>query len=104
MPTLSGTATRPKDVWSTHKVWVDQYTGPSSYVTGGDALVPADVHLGDIELILFELAINAGGTIYGPVYDTTNQKVLWYVLDTGAEVANGTDLSGFSARLLAIGH
>lgn len=79
-----------------------QYTGPSSYVTGGDAFVAADVKLSHLTEIFFGLAVNAGGTIRGLLYDSTNNTVLWYVLDTGAEVANGTDLSGFSARFLAV--
>ena len=82
---------------------VAQYTGPSSYVTGGDSFPPETLGLGQIQVLLFELAINAAGTVRGLVYDTTNEKVLWYVLDTGAEVANGTDLSGFSARFEAVG-
>lgn len=82
---------------------VGRYTGPSSYTTGGDSLVPQELKLGQIAILLFELGIDSGGTIYGLEYDVDNEVVLWYVLDTGAEVANGTDLSGFNARFLAVG-
>jgi len=102
MPTLESGG-RNLDVLSTHRAWIDKYTGPASYVTGGDAFVPGDLKLGTIDFIAFELAIDAAGVIYGLVYDTANEKVIWYVLSTGLEVANGTDLSGFSARFAAFG-
>lgn len=101
-PTLTSEG-RNLDVTSTHRLWVDTYTGPASYATGGDSFVPGDVKLGVIDALLFELARNAAGLIYGIRYDYTNQMAIWYVLTTGAEVANGTDLSGYSARFVAVG-
>jgi len=83
---------------------VGRYTGPASYANGtGDSLTPQELKLGQVAALIFEMGINAGGTIYQPFYDIDNQVVLWYVQDTGSEVADTTDLSGFTARFIAIG-
>lgn len=103
---MVGTLTRNgdnKDLSSVFRRYVDTYTGPASYVTGGDPVEAGDLALGRIIAIFFGLARNVSGTVYGLVYDATNGKIVWYVLDTGAEVANGTDLDGFSATFEAIG-
>jgi hypothetical protein len=83
---------------------IGRYVGPASYATGGDSLTPGALGLGKLEHLSFELAINSAGTVRGLVYDHANETVFWVVLDTGAEVANGTDLSGYSARFEAIGY
>ena len=101
MPTLT-LPRRPADTWNTHKVAHRQYTGPASYVTGGDALVAQDVKLGTLDLALFEPATD-GTNIYALMYDLTNAKVVWYDPSTAAEPAAATDLSGFSAQGLFIG-
>ena len=104
MPTITkNTTIRFQDDAGIRRRHMAFYTGPASYATGGDGFTPGDVNLGVIEMVQFELAINAGGTIYGLIHDGTNEKVIWYVLDTGSEVANGTDLSGFQCRFEAIG-
>ena len=92
-----------QDRMNNHMTRLGDYTGPLSYATGGESLPPEQLGLGALGIILFELARNAAGTVYGLRYDATNKKVIWYVLDTGAEVANATDLTGFSARFFAIG-
>lgn len=101
MPTLTRGG-RNLDVLSTHHAYIDTYTGPASYVTGGDSLVPGDLKLGVIDAIFFTVA-RSGTTIRLLVYDKTNEKVLWFVPNTGAEVAAATDLSGFTADMLALG-
>lgn len=104
MPTIDQrTPGRFKDVAGIRQRRVATYTGPSSYVTGGDSFTNRDIALGKIEMIHFELAVNSSGTVRGVHYDHTNAKARWVVLDTGSEVANGTDLSGFSARFEALG-
>src|SRR5436190_14977150 len=82
-----------------------QYTGPSSYTTGGESVTPEVLGLGKVFVLL------AGNGAWNSVaaamrllvYDVTNKKVLWFVPNTGAEVANGTDLSGYTTNLEAIG-
>lgn len=103
MPTLTEVV-RTRDVAGIRRRNIYQYSGPASYATGGDAVTPEDVGLGEIEGPTgLGIAINAGGTIRGLVYDHTNEKILWYVLNTGAEVAATTDLSGFSAYIEFVG-
>ncbi len=81
-----------------------KYTGPASYLTGGDAFDAQDLKLGAVSLILFEPAPNGSGAIRHLVYDVANAKVIWFdTADPHAQIANGTDLSAFSARFFAIG-
>lgn len=92
---------RAEDVRSTKRVISGIYTGPASYVTGGDPFLPADVKLGQIHFVDWELATN--GTVVLLVnYDYTNQKVKWFDL-AGNEVANGTALNGYMIRFEAVG-
>ena len=77
------------------------YTGPSSYVTGGDSLPPEQLALGRIDKIGFDVASN-GTDLRLVGYDYTNEKVKWFDL-AGAEIANGTNLSAYSARFEVIG-
>lgn len=104
MPTITkNTSIRFQDDAGLRRRHMAIYTGPASYVTGGDPFTPGNVNLGVIEMVDFELAINSAGTIYHLIHDNTNEKVIWYVGTTGAEVANGFDLSGMSARFEAVG-
>lgn len=81
---------------------VRTYTGPASYATGGDSLVAREVKLSHIHDVWATLAVNAAGTVRLLLYDAANGTVLWYVPNTGAEVANGTDLSGYTAQILVL--
>jgi hypothetical protein len=84
---------------------IGRYVGPSSYVAGGDPLTPAEVGLGKIEAILFEIAIDPALTgDFQLSYDHTNQKVVWWSNATGVEVAGAVDLSTYAARFEAIGY
>lgn len=83
--------------------WGLIYTGPTSYVTGGDPIAPADVGLGTIDLLLVATAYN-GTDVRLVHYRTGPGKILWMVPNTNAEVANGTDLSGYAASFLVAGH
>lgn len=81
------------------------YTGPSSYTTGGDPIVAADVKLGSIDMLLLELGRNAAHTtFYLLAFNKPNGVIMWIVPNTGVEVANGTDLSAAGARFEAIGY
>lgn len=77
------------------------YTGPSSYVTGGDALTPEELALGYIGAVL-GLTISDGTNIYWGYYNKTTKKILWYSA-TGTEIPNGTNLSTFTGNFEAIG-
>lgn len=103
MPTLATTAFKsPRDVWSTHKVQFYTYTGPAAYVAGGDALLPSDVGLGNIEAIIVTGSGAWSGTAMRLLtYDSVNQKMVWYVPNTGSEASG--DLSAYSAVILVVG-
>jgi hypothetical protein len=80
---------------------VGLYTGPASYVAGGDPLSAGDLGMGRVELLLFENATN-GTDLRMVKYDYTTGKVKWFDL-AGAELAGAAALSAYSARFEAIG-
>ncbi len=103
-PTLDFTQFRAEDGSNTKRRIIGIYTGPASYATGGDPFVAADVKLGQIDVLLMGgSARNSSSTLRLLSYDRTNNTVVWVVPNTGSEVANGTDLSGFTAGFEAIG-
>ena len=105
MPELDLTTARQvRDNLSTHKLLTGIiYTGPASYVAGGDPLAPSDVGWNSFDQVILGLAHN-GSAVRLLVYDRTNETVLWYVPDTGSEVAGGQDLSGYTAQISLVGH
>ena len=77
-------------------------TGPASYATGGDVLNPTnDLGMGTVFGVYGVLT--DGSAIRIPVLNFTTQAVQFYIPNTGAEVANGVDLSGFSGTLIFTG-
>lgn len=78
-------------------------TGPASYATGGDPCAPNALFLGALEFVPPIIALAAGAAPRLVVYDYTNEKFLWFVPNTGSEVANATDLSGYSFRIEVAG-
>lgn len=83
---------------------VGGYTGPASYVTGGDPVSPADLGMARVTLMLFTPASNGTLFVY-PVWvgTATGGAVKWLVGTTGVEVAGGVNLSTYTARFEAIG-
>lgn len=73
-------------------------TGPTSYATGGESL---NVGLSRPELVLADHATN-GTDLRIVQWDYANGKLKWFDL-AGAEIANGTDLSTYAARVEVIG-
>lgn len=99
--TVDLTQFRAEDVRSTKRVISGVYTGPASYATGGDPFLPADVKLGQIHFLDWELATN-GSVVLLVNYDYANQKAKWFDL-AGNEVANATDLHTYTVRFEAVG-
>jgi len=98
---LDLTQFRAEDGSSTKRRTQGIYTGPASYATAGDPLLPAELKLGQLHIL--DLAIIANATVILMCnYDHTNQKLKVYDM-AGAEIANATDLSGYSGRFEAIG-
>lgn len=101
--TIDRTAARDMDVAGIRARRVVTVTGPTSYETGGVGGWGGLKH-GTIE------AFPAGGVIFcnGSAvrlgwFDHATDKMQFFVPDTGSEVANGTDLSGYTARIESLG-
>lgn len=77
------------------------YTGPASYATGGDSFTPESVALGKLGIVL-NLTISNGTNVYWGHFNHTTKKILWYSA-TATEIANATDLSGFTGRFYVLG-
>lgn len=90
-----------KDVFGYHEVRIGLVT-LASYLTGGLSLTPAKLGLGSVDFIAFEPASDDTPDILHLKYDYTNSKVLSFD-PAGTETANATDLSGYTARFIAIG-
>src|SRR5260370_14988462 len=105
MPTVDLTVVRPYDDAGIRRRVIGLYTGPASYITGGDLFAPGDVkNLGEIEMIDFMPAIDAGITkSFQLVYSHASGKVVWIDGTTGLQVGAATNLSTFAARFEAIG-
>ena len=80
-----------------------RWTGPNPYVAGGEVVTPASFGLGTIVVASFTTALDAAGA--NPrvvVWNPVTQKLQWFSAP-GTEVANGTDLSGYSCQFEVIG-
>ncbi|MCP4346118.1 MAG: hypothetical protein GY795_11410 [Desulfobacterales bacterium] len=71
-------------------------TFDDSYPTGGEALTPVSLGLGEIDVFVAE---GAGGYVFE--YDRTNDKLKAFT--GGSEVANLTDLASLTVRVSARG-
>jgi hypothetical protein len=73
-----------------------QYAGPAAYVAGGDPIAGSDLGCGEIFGVYGILS--SGSAVRIPWWDYTNQKLVLFVPNTGAEAAG--DLSTFTGTLL----
>ncbi len=101
MANVNLTTFRAEDVWSTHRAILGIYTGPASYVAGGDPFTPGEVKLGQLHVLLIGQPTN-GTVIVLAEYDYTNQKLKLFDL-AGVEIAPGVDLSTYTTRFVAVG-
>lgn len=92
------------DSSNTHIRKIGGYTGPATYVSGGDPIAPLDLGMARIALMLFSPATNGTLFVY-PVWVPSGAggAVKWLVGTTGVEVAGGVNLSAYTARFEAIG-
>jgi hypothetical protein len=91
------------------------HVGPASYVTvtnatnapgGGDTLYASEMGLKQIERVLSGMSDDGQYIIVGqgvPGGFPQNAVLMWIVANTGAQVANGVNLSARTAKILAIG-
>jgi hypothetical protein len=81
------------------------YTGPASYATGGDPVLPDDVGMTNVEAVIpVGMPWDGSGTVRILVWDYVNDKLVWFVPNTGAQVAAAVSLSGFTCIVMVIGH
>lgn len=92
----------PGDLSSTCRRQVCTYTGPASYVTGGDEISAEDVRMGKLFAFLGGVLTNGTTPLIAGWVPATSTLQL-FVASTGVEVANGVDLSGYSGTFEAIG-
>lgn len=91
-----------RDRWNDRLVRQVRYTGPASYLTGGDP-VNAPTELGMAEVYQAEGNLSNGTLTLILHFSYTTQKMRFYVPNTGAEVANATDLSGYAGTFTFYG-
>src|SRR5262245_24646009 len=108
MANITRTTVEGDDVFGKRRVYFGVYTGPNPYLNGaddGDSFTPAEVNLGSIDLLVFENPTDTSNPkdMRAVAYDYTTQRVLWFTTSDGEQVANGTNLSTFSCRFVAIG-
>ena len=82
-----------------------RYTGPSSYVTGGDAITAADFGLSRLDYLVIS-ATSEGG--YSWAYDPSASKIKAFIGSTTtdaalAEVDTDTDLDAEVVDVIAVG-
>lgn len=78
-----------------------RYTGPAAYVAGGDP-VNASAELGMAEVYAVNGAvISNGSAIRVGWFDYVNQKIVWFVPNTGSEASG--DISAYSGVLTFYG-
>lgn len=84
---------------------VARWTGPNPYVSGGEPITAQTFGLGKILAFLGGTAVDAAGAVRLIVYNPTTGKVMWYVDGAAGfvEVANGVNLSTFTAPFEVIG-
>lgn len=79
-----------------------KYTGPASYVTGGDPLnAGSELGITNVHAWLGNVVSN-GTVILITFYDAANKKLKYFDL-AGAEIANATNLSTYSGYAEVIG-
>lgn len=80
------------------------YTGPASYVTGGDPFTPADFGLGTIVAAHFTAPMTADPeSLHIVAYRASSGTAYWFD-QNGAQVANGTNLSAVTVEVEVIGY
>lgn len=95
-----------QDTFGGHFYGAADYTGPASYVQGGDAIDPHIFGFPNTILTLIG-SMDQTGTyiaIPRPMFNGTTAWQLEWRTPAGAEVAANFNLSGFTVRLSAVGY
>lgn len=99
-----------ESVWGANKVMVMDHYGPASYATGGETWTLSGLNWGGV-LMFNAMGEDFSGTYFMRIIPQntpagvpfTTVKIQWFVVSTGAEVANATNLSTFAVRSILIG-
>lgn len=95
-----------QDVFGGHLFGAGDYSGPTSYVQGGDTVSRKQFGF-ENSIITLIGSLDQSQTYRlepKPVQnDVTAWRLVWTVLATGAEAGANVNLSGFTGRLSAIG-
>jgi hypothetical protein len=86
-----------------HLMRVARWTGPASYVTGGEDVSPAVFGLGKI-IAITGIHITDGVTFRAGVWNVATQRLQWMVPNTNVEVAGGVNLSTFTGSIVVYGN
>jgi hypothetical protein len=80
------------------------YSGPASYTTGGDTLDPKSFNMNKFLTVIGSVDQTGAYYVEGRTLANgiCNWQLVWFAVG-GGEVAAGTNLSGFTVRLSAIG-
>jgi hypothetical protein len=106
---LSRTVSRGLDAWGHVAVSFFSYVGPNPYATGGESHPAGDFKLGVVEEVPAFLGVSADTTqaiVFQYNVATSKMQAFWQnelAASALVEVANGTDLSGFTGRGHAMG-
>ena len=103
--TLSETSFPARDKTATRMIRQVRYTGPASYAAGGEAVNgPTELGMGEVYGVKGTIGNNNGAVstaIRIAHFDYANQKIQWFVPNTGAEASG--DLSGYTGTLTFYG-
>lgn len=103
--TLDETKFPARDRMNDRVVRQVRYTGPASYVAGGESVnATNDLGMSEVYSVHGTIGNNNGlvpTAIRLPMLDYVNQKLLWFVPNTGAEASG--DLSGYTGTLTFYG-
>jgi hypothetical protein len=80
-----------------------QITFDNSYPTGGEVITTQQVGLANILNMIIENPVSSTPTTRMCTFDNTNLKFMLFTSSDGLQIANGTDVSAFSARFEAVG-
>jgi hypothetical protein len=87
---------------------VFDYTGPASYITGGDQITASDFGMSTIDFVLAAQLSLSGSYQFLVLYPTLGSlnvgavTIAWY-LYAGAQVSPGTNLAGEHTHLMVWG-
>ena len=94
-------------VFGNKKAEVFLYTGPATYVTGGDPIYASTFGWGGFDFINSGMLDSSGVYYLEPVFSGSGAKSVvnmkWIVAATGAEYAGGIATANLTARLFALG-